>query len=136
MSSLKRYLRFLLHFFLGSIGAIIGVLTIGKTFLNLPIRQSVGLGILIYASLFAFYVLFLCLRSLIISIKKQFVTSVWGTAIILRDKVFADINAVRRQPYNESSAVKVLVNACNEIKTFFDSHTGSGQVGTVLLIHF
>lgn len=125
MLSQKSIQSFLFYFFGGSISTILGVLSFGTVFLNLPIKQSVGLGILIYAGLFAIFVLCYLVRSLIISVKKRFVTSVWGAAIVIRDKVFAEINSVRRLPYDENSAVRTLRNACNEIKTFFDTRTGS-----------
>ena len=121
----KSIQSFLFYFFGGSISTILGVLSFGTVFLNLPIKQSVGLGILIYAGLFAIYVLFYLVRSLVISVKKRFVTSVWGAAIIIRDKVFAEINSVRRSPFNEEASIKALRNACNEIKNFYDTRTGA-----------
>lgn len=125
MFSKKSISFVLLSFFAGSIGAVIGVLTLGKVFFDLPIKQSIGIGILIYAALVAIYVLNYVFSSLIISVKKRFVTSVWGTAIIIRDEVFAEINSVRRLPFNEDASVKALRNACNEIKKFYDVRTGA-----------
>ena len=117
--------KYIFNFFAGSITTICGVLAFGKTFFDLPIRKSVGLGILIYAGIFAICMLVWLFKNLYNSIKINFVNSVWGEGVIIRDLIFAEINSIRRKRFNEGSSIKALVFACNKIKEFFDSRTGS-----------
>ena len=88
---------FLFNFFAGSVTVVLGVFGFGKTFLDMPLKQSIGLGILIYAFIFAFYVIFRIIRSLYQSFKMKYVSIVWGEAIVHRDKAFAEINSIKRK---------------------------------------
>ena len=90
MFNRKTIFKFLFNFFAGSFATILGVFAFGKNFLDMPLRQSIGLGIIIYAGLFTIWILVWLFNSLYKSFKLYFLTSVWGEGILLRNQVFAD----------------------------------------------
>ena len=125
MFNRKTIFKFLFNFFAGSFATILGVFAFGKNFLDMPLRQSIGLGIIIYAGLFTIWILVWLFNSLYKSFKLYFLTSVWGEGILLRNQVFAELNSVGRSRYNEGLALRALVTVCDNTKEFFDTKTGS-----------
>lgn len=125
--SLKQTIDFSFwKFFIGSISTILGMLLIGKNFLDMKVGKSILFGFAIIISIFILrFIYFLC-RNIIIYIHNVYVDSIWGQAIIDLKTAYSHIHYIRnKEEFTDEEFVESMIVFCNTLKGIFDRKTKS-----------
>ena len=113
-------------FLVGSFGAVITILLIGKNFLDMTVQKSVIFGIAMLLVLFVLRYLYFLIRNIIIYIHNVYVDSIWGKAIIDLKTAYSQIHFIRnKEEFTEREFVESMIVFCNTLKVIFDRKTKS-----------
>ncbi len=111
-------------FLIGSLGAIITLLTIGKNYLGMTLIHSALLGISALGILFLLRFLYYLLRNIVIYIHNTYVDSIWGEAIIDLKDAYAEIHALRKKEhFDDKEFMATMIVFCDTLKKIFDRKT-------------
>lgn len=114
-----------IKFFWNSVGAVIGMLLLGKNFLEMSIRDSVKFGFVIYLSIIGLYLGIKILVEVYNLIRLKWIESDWGAAIVILKDAYADIHFLRKSEYGDEELIATLQQLCDKLKLIFDKKTGA-----------
>lgn len=110
--------------FVGSIGALLGVFGLGKNFFGLSVLESVIWGGLILAALFILRLVFFGAKNSLKHFHEVYKNSIYGDAIIILKESFAQAHAYRKSlGYREEEFIAIMLIFCNNLKTIYDKIT-------------
>ena len=109
---------------IGSLGAVISILFIGKNFFNMTVKNSALLGCGLVFGLFLARFLYFLIKNVIIYIHNVYVDSIWGKAIIDLKDAYSEIHFIRKKErFDDTEFIKVMIVFCDTLKTIFDRRT-------------
>ena len=108
-------------FVTGSIGALVGTLTIGERFFNIEPKRSVIFGIVFLVILFTLRFLLIFLKESLKYFHQVYVNSIYGDAIIILKESFASTHFYRKKPgHNDEEFIKSMILFCDNLKEIYD----------------
>lgn len=109
---------------LGSAGPLLGILLIGKNFLNQTVEYSIYIGVLFLICVFVVrYILFLS-ANIVKLIHFTYRESIYGNAILLLRDSFSKIHSLRKKTtIDDREFIEAMVFFCNNLKEIFDKKT-------------
>ena len=111
-------------YLLGSIGAAIAVLLIGKNFFGMSISKSVIYGICSLAILFICRYLYFLAINLIVYFHNVYVDSIWGKAIVDLKDAYSEIHFIRKkEQFTDTEFMETMLVFCDTLKQIFDRKT-------------
>lgn len=113
------------NYLFGSFGSTVAVFLMARRFdPSLTVSQSVLLGIVFAAILFALLLLWYVGKEVIDFFHKKYVESVWGVAIIKLKDVNADIHRLEwLDIIDEKDFITTMIGLCDKLKEVFDKKT-------------
>ena len=116
--------RNIVNFLFGGLGSTVLIFTFGKTILDLPIKQSIGLGLIFLILLFSLRFLYYLCKDSIIYIHNTYVDSIWGEAIVDLKDAYSLVHFLRKkEEITDEEFISTLVSFCNILKNVFDRKT-------------
>ncbi|HOY06673.1 MAG TPA: hypothetical protein PLO67_14795 [Saprospiraceae bacterium] len=111
---------------IGSVGAILGLLQIGKNFFGLEIEDSVKSAVIALGVFFVFRFVLIFIRNGMKYYHEIYLNSNYGEAIILLTDSFAQTHLYRKTPgHQDEEFMKTMLSFCSTLKKIFDTTTNS-----------
>ncbi len=113
-------------FLTGSIGALIGTLTVGEKIFHLDADRSIKLGVGFLGVLFVLRFFLIFFKEVLKYFHEVYRNAVYGDAIILLKDGFAHTHAYRKQArHNDKEFMKIMMNFCNFLREIYNKTTDS-----------
>lgn len=112
------------QYLLGSIGAAIAVLLIGKNFFDMSISKSIIYGVCSLSILFMCRYLYFLAINVIVYFHNVYVDSIWGKAIVDLKDAYSEIHFIRKKErFTDIEFIGAMIIFCDTLKIIFDRKT-------------
>lgn len=112
------------NFLLGSLGAVIAILLLGKNFFDMSVLESVIWGISFLVILLVCRYLYFLTTNIVIYVHNVYVDSIWGKAIVNLKDAYSEIHYIRKkEQFTDTEFIETMLVFCDTLKQIFDRKT-------------
>lgn len=113
--------KFWKWFLTGSLGTLVGALTLGEKVFHLEPKRSILFAVIFIVSLYIIRFILIFIKESLKYFHQVYVNSVYGDAIIILKDNFASTHYYRKSPgHNDDEFMKSMMLFCNGLKDIYD----------------